>query len=225
MRKLAAEVLGTFAVVFVGTGAIVINEVSGGAVSHVGVALTFGLIVLAMIYAVGDVSGCHLNPAVTLGFFLSRRFEGRMVVPYIASQVRRGNRSPALVLRLHVPGQRRRSARRCLPVIALQSFVLEVRTDVHSDVRHPQRLDRLEGEGCPGGGRRGVGDRPGSAVRRADLRGVDEPGPLLRPGAGVTAARQLVGVPDGPFPGGVCRCPGVPLRSRARLLRSGRCAH
>jgi MIP family channel proteins len=86
MRKLGAEVIGTFALVFAGTGAIVINDVSGGTVSHIGIALTFGLIVLAMIYAVGDVSGAHLNPAVTLGFFLARRFEGRLVVPYIVSQ-------------------------------------------------------------------------------------------------------------------------------------------
>src|SRR5215475_1463147 len=87
MRRLAAEAFGTFALVFAGTGAIVINDVSGGAVSHVGVALTFGLIVLAMIYALGDASGCHLNPAVTLGFFAARRFEGRLVAPYIASQM------------------------------------------------------------------------------------------------------------------------------------------
>lgn len=86
MRKLTAELFGTFALVFAGTGAIVIDDVSGGTVSHVGIAFTFGLIVLAMIYAIGDVSGCHLNPAVTLGFFASRRFEGRLVLPYIASQ-------------------------------------------------------------------------------------------------------------------------------------------
>jgi aquaporin NIP len=86
-RKLSAELFGTFSLVFAGTGAIVINEVSGGEVSHVGIALTFGLIVLAMIYAIGDVSGCHLNPAVTLGFFLARRFDGRLVVPYLVSQV------------------------------------------------------------------------------------------------------------------------------------------
>ena len=63
-RKVVAEFLGTFALVFAGTGAIVINDVSGGAVSHVGVALTFGLVVLAMIYAFGDISGAHLNPAI-----------------------------------------------------------------------------------------------------------------------------------------------------------------
>jgi aquaporin NIP len=87
MKKYGAEFIGTFALVFAGTGAIVINDVSGGAITHVGVALTFGLIVLAMIDAVGDISGAHLNPAVTIGFFAARRLRGRIVVPYILSQL------------------------------------------------------------------------------------------------------------------------------------------
>jgi aquaporin Z len=86
MKRLAAELLGTFALVFAGTGAITINGVSGGVVSHVGVALTFGLVVLAMIYAVGDVSGAHLNPAVTLGFFAARRLPAGWLAPYVLSQ-------------------------------------------------------------------------------------------------------------------------------------------
>jgi len=86
VKRLAAEFIGTFALVFAGTGAIVIDETTGGAVTHVGVALTFGLIVLAMIYTVGDISGAHLNPAVSLGFFAARRFPLRKAVPYIASQ-------------------------------------------------------------------------------------------------------------------------------------------
>lgn len=87
LRKCAAEAIGTFALVFAGTGAIVINSVTGGTVTHVGIALTFGLIVLAMIYAVGEVSGAHLNPAVTLAFFIAKRLSAGCVVPYILSQL------------------------------------------------------------------------------------------------------------------------------------------
>lgn len=86
IRKLASELFGTFALVFAGTGAIVVNEVSHGTITHVGIALTFGLIVLAMIYAIGDVSGCHLNPAVSIAFASVGRFEKRLVIPYIISQ-------------------------------------------------------------------------------------------------------------------------------------------
>ncbi|MBL8849479.1 MAG: aquaporin [Planctomycetaceae bacterium] len=87
MNRLFAEAFGTFALVLAGTGAITINDVSGGTITHVGIALTFGLVVTAMIYAVGDVSGAHLNPAVTLGLWAARRFSGRSVPAYIGSQL------------------------------------------------------------------------------------------------------------------------------------------
>ena len=86
MNKLIAELIGTFCLVFAGTGAIIINDVSHGALTHVGIAITFGLVVMCMIYAVGDVSGAHLNPAVTIAFWLSRRFPARDVGRYIAAQ-------------------------------------------------------------------------------------------------------------------------------------------
>lgn len=102
VRKLLAEFVGTFALVFAGTGAIVINDITGGVISHVGVALTFGLVVLAMIYAVGDLSGAHLNPAVTIGFFAGRSFPAREVPPYILSQFL-GAIAASLTLRLLFP--------------------------------------------------------------------------------------------------------------------------
>src|SRR4029077_7322248 len=86
LKKCCAEAIGTFALVFAGTGAIIINDASNGAVSHVGIALTFGLVVLAMVYTLGDVSGAHLNPAVTLSFWLSGRFSKLLVLPYLLSQ-------------------------------------------------------------------------------------------------------------------------------------------
>ena len=98
-RKLLAEMVGTFALVFAGTGAIIINDISGGAVSHVGVALTFGLVVMAMIYALGDVSGAHMNPAVSIGFLLARRVGARQALQYIASQCA-GALLASLVLRV-----------------------------------------------------------------------------------------------------------------------------
>lgn len=86
MKKYLAEIIGTFALVFCGTGAIVIDQQSGGAVTHVGVAITFGLIVTSMIYAIGDISGAHLNPAVTIAFWVGKLFDSKEVLPYIVSQ-------------------------------------------------------------------------------------------------------------------------------------------
>jgi len=87
VKRYAAEVIGTFALVFSGTGAIVVNDVANGVVTHVGIALTFGMIVMALIYALGDISGAHLNPAVTIGFWTARQFDGKEVVPYIVAQL------------------------------------------------------------------------------------------------------------------------------------------
>jgi len=87
MKKYWAELFGTYILVFVGTGAIMINEITGGAVSHLGVGLSFGLVVMAMIYAIGDISGAHINPAVTLAFSVAKRFPKNQILPYISFQL------------------------------------------------------------------------------------------------------------------------------------------
>jgi aquaporin NIP len=123
MKKYIAEGLGTFVLVFAGTGAIVINEATNGAITHAGIALTFGLVVLAMIYTVGDISGAHLNPAVTLGFWTARRMPGSEVGPYMGSQVG-GALAASGLLRLLFPQNKLLGA--TLPAGSeVQSFVLE----------------------------------------------------------------------------------------------------
>jgi aquaporin Z len=124
MKACMAEALGTFALVFAGTGAIVINDVSAGTVTHVGVALTFGLVVMSMIYAVGDVSGAHLNPAVTLAFCAARRFSLSRAIPYVAAQCA-GALAASAVLRLMFTDHVHLGA--TLPAQGyLQSFILEL---------------------------------------------------------------------------------------------------
>lgn len=119
-----AECLGTFILVFAGTGAIVVNHASGGMVTHLGVALTFGLVVMAMIYAFGEVSGAHLNPAVTLAFCLARRFPARSLFAYISAQIA-GAFAASLLLRILFPDAPSLGA--TLPAgPPMQSFVLEV---------------------------------------------------------------------------------------------------
>lgn len=123
VRSFLAEMFGTFVLVFAGTGAIVVDESLGGRVTHVGVALTFGLTVMALIYALGDVSGAHLNPAVTLGFWRARRFPGSQVAPYIVAQLA-GAFLASLLLRGAFPGSRSLGA--TLPSgSAFQSAVFE----------------------------------------------------------------------------------------------------
>ncbi|MGE5108534.1 MAG: MIP/aquaporin family protein [Sphingobacteriales bacterium] len=124
MRRYLAEFIGTFSLVFCGTGAVVINEISNGQVTHAGVAITFGLIVMAMIYAVGDVSGAHLNPAVTIAFAVNKNFEWKETMPYMFSQLL-GAVAASMVLKFLFPSSLLLGSTLAAGS-AMQSFILEI---------------------------------------------------------------------------------------------------
>lgn len=102
-RALLAEALGTAVLLLFGTGAIVVNDLTG-TIGHGGVSLAFGLIILILIQAFGPVSGAHFNPAVTVAFWVAGRFEGRRVLPYVGAQVLGGLAGSALLLPLAPAG-------------------------------------------------------------------------------------------------------------------------
>ena len=123
LKKSVAELIGTYALVFCGTGAIIINQESNGAVTHVGIAITFGFIVMSMIYALGNISGAHLNPAVSIAFVLAGRFSIKELLPFIVSQTV-GALLASLMLRYLFPANELLGA--TLPAGSVsQSFILE----------------------------------------------------------------------------------------------------
>ena len=123
-KRYFAETLGSFALVFCGTGAVTIDEITNGAVSHAGVAITFGLIVMSMIYAFGEQSGAHLNPAVTIAFAFNKNFPVSEIIPYVTSQCC-GAFAASLALKLLFPTSRFIGT--TLPSgSAIQSFFLEI---------------------------------------------------------------------------------------------------
>jgi aquaporin NIP len=123
LKKYIAEAIGTFALIFCGTGAIIINETTGGSVTHVGIAITFGLIVMAMIYTFGHISGAHINPAVSIAFAFTDVFSRKDLLPYIIAQLL-GAFAASGVLKLLFPSNEVLGS--TLPFdTAIQSFVLE----------------------------------------------------------------------------------------------------
>ena len=85
-KSLLAEFLGTFILVFAGTGAMVVDSMTDGAITHLGIALIFGLVVMVMVYTLGHISGAHINPAVTVGFAVAGEFPAKRIAPYIVAQ-------------------------------------------------------------------------------------------------------------------------------------------
>jgi aquaporin NIP len=86
-KKLASEFFGTFGLIFCGCGAMTINEITNNSITHVGVAITWGIVVMSMIYAFGETSGAHFNPAVTIAFTIAKKFKLKNVLPYLISQL------------------------------------------------------------------------------------------------------------------------------------------
>ncbi len=124
MRNYVAEFTGTFILVFCGTGAVVIDQQTGGAVTHAGVAITFGLVVMALIYALGNISGAHLNPAVSTAFAVAGLFPLKYLPGYIVSQLS-GALMASLILKILFPGNEMLGA--TMPAGSeMQSFVLEL---------------------------------------------------------------------------------------------------
>ena len=124
LRNYTAELIGTFALVFCGTGAVVIDQQAGGVVTHVGVAITFGLIVMSMIYSLGNISGAHLNPAVSIAFTVAGRFPVKQLPGYIISQLT-GALLASFTLKYLFPANELLGA--TLPAgTEMQSFILEL---------------------------------------------------------------------------------------------------
>ena len=86
VEKFTAEFVGTFILVFAGCGAIVVDSLTG-AMGHVGIALTFGLVITALIYTFGHISGAHFNPAVTISFAIMNEFDKKDISLYVVAQV------------------------------------------------------------------------------------------------------------------------------------------
>jgi aquaporin Z len=124
MRNYITETLGTFILIFCGTGAIVINQQTGGSIGHMGITITFGLLVMTLIYAFGNISGAHFNPAVSIAFTVARKFPANKLVPYIFSQLL-GAVMASFFLKLLFPQNEMLGG--TLPSgTEIQSFILEI---------------------------------------------------------------------------------------------------
>ena len=177
LRALTAEAIGTFALVFAGCGAIMVDAKTGQ-LGHVGVAITFGLVIMFGIYAVGHISGAHFNAAVTFAFALTRHFPWPRALAYWGAQLV-GALAAAALLRVslgniaHVGATLPSGSRRA-------GLSLGAGDERVPDVRDPRGRDRHARGRGGGGDRDRRHDRPRRDVRRPDHGRVDEPDPLAR---------------------------------------------
>ncbi len=123
-RRYLAEFIGTFTIVFAATGAMIVNDLNGGVITHLGNALTSGLAVMVMIYAVGDISNAHFNPAVSFGFWLAGHISAKQLAGYVASEL--GGALLASLLWRLITGQHATLGATVPSVPLLSAFGLEV---------------------------------------------------------------------------------------------------
>jgi aquaporin NIP len=124
MKKYLSEFLGTFILLFVGTGAVIVNQQTNGALGLQGIAAVWGFAIIALVYAFGDISGTHINAAVTIAFAADKRFEWKEVPPYLLSQFA-GAILASILLHFLFPNDKTLGA--TFPSgTEMQSFILEV---------------------------------------------------------------------------------------------------
>src|SRR6478736_4136142 len=124
LKSYLAEFIGTFTLVFFAAGSALVDAQTHGAVSLIGCAASSGLIVMAVIYSFGNVSGAHINPAVTIGFSVAGLFDKKEILPYVGSQLA-GSLAAGLSLKFLFPGSPSMGATNPSGP-AMQSFILEI---------------------------------------------------------------------------------------------------
>lgn len=124
MKKYLSEFIGTFILLFVGTGSVIVNQQTS-ALGLVGIAAVWGLVIIALIYSFGDISGTHINPAVTIAFAVDKRFEWKEVPAYLVSQLS-GALAASGLLKFLFPENKTLGITQPLPGGEWQSFILEV---------------------------------------------------------------------------------------------------
>lgn len=219
-RRALAEGIGAFALVFVGCGAIVIDQERGGSLGEIGIAAAFGLVIMAMVYATGHVSGAHLNPAVTAAFVATRRFHPGEAGVYVGAQVA-GAVAAAFLLDALWPGEPADLGATVPSVgvaaalgyeIVLTAFLMFVIAAVATD---PRAVAGVAGVAI--GGAVAMGSLVGGGATGASLNPARTLGPAIASGTWTDVWIYLVGPPLGALVGALAYASvgRVPASARA----------